>query len=251
MPKDDISELDIQKHLKEEHQRSPFSEYLKEIVYGGTDGIVTTFAVVAGFSGAELTGAMGSIPLLTVLLFGFANLFADATSMGLGNFLSVRADQDVYRKEQRKEFREIKENTAFEKAETIQILQKRGFTEDQSNTLTDIYMTNEAYWVDLMMRDELNMSNPLKENPFFTGIATFISFIVFGAIPLLPYVFFQDSPDQLFETSIVFAGVALILLGFFRWKITQQDMLKSVIETLLLGAISAIVAYGVGSLFSV
>jgi VIT1/CCC1 family predicted Fe2+/Mn2+ transporter len=88
-------------HLAAEHKISPISTYLKEIVYGGIDGIITTFAVVAGFSGAQ-TGPEGTIPMFVVLLFGFANLFGDASSMGLGNFLSVRADQDVYRKEQKK-----------------------------------------------------------------------------------------------------------------------------------------------------
>ena len=68
---------DLQKHLQEEHKMSPFSEYLREIVYGGVDGIVTTFAVVAGFAGANAGSQVGGLGALAVLLFGLANLFAD------------------------------------------------------------------------------------------------------------------------------------------------------------------------------
>mgnify|MGYP001588355272 FL=1 len=90
-------------HLKEEHNISPFSTYLKEIVYGGNDGIVTTFAVVSGFSGAQSLIGNTITPAFTVLLFGLANLFADSVSMSLGNFISLRSQQDQYNSEKSKE----------------------------------------------------------------------------------------------------------------------------------------------------
>src|SRR3989338_5674034 len=111
------SKYDLEKHLKNEHKISPFSQYLREIVYGGNDGIVTTFAVVAGFSGAGIGPATG-YSYLTVLLFGFANLLADWAAMGLGNFLSIRSNQDVYREEMRKEATEIERNFSAEFEET-------------------------------------------------------------------------------------------------------------------------------------
>jgi vacuolar iron transporter family protein len=99
----EYSKADLEKHRKEEHSSSPFSTYLKEIVYGGNDGIVTTFAVVAGFAGAQSDTNVATYSFLTVLLFGIANLFADGASMGLGNFLSLRSEQDLYKKEKAKE----------------------------------------------------------------------------------------------------------------------------------------------------
>src|SRR3990172_8446076 len=97
----EYSERDYREHLEKEHKQTPFSIYLKEIVYGGTDGIITTFAVVAGFSGAQIDG--GYLPLVSVILFGLANLAADGVSMSLGNFLSIRSDKDLYRSEKEKE----------------------------------------------------------------------------------------------------------------------------------------------------
>ena len=66
--------------------------YLKDLVYGANDGIITTFAVVAGVAGAQLDRRV-------VLILGFANLLADGFSMGASNFLSIRSDEAVRRAE--------------------------------------------------------------------------------------------------------------------------------------------------------
>ena len=106
------TEKEFQHHIESEHRFS-LSGYLKEIVYGASDGIVTTFAVVAGFTGAQ--SGINQFPVVIVLIFGFANLLADAFSMGLGNVLSILADKDVYKTERDKELYEIKNNPEFEK----------------------------------------------------------------------------------------------------------------------------------------
>jgi len=237
----------LKQHLAKEHRISPFQTYLKEIVYGGTDGIVTTFAVVAGFTGAQ-SGNVPGYSVLTVLLFGFANLFADAASMGLGNFLSLRAEKDVYKKEEAKELHEIQTNAQMEKEETIDILQNKGFSENNARQLTEIYATNESYWLSFMMSHELEMPNPKGENPFYTAIATFFSFLSFGFIPLIPYLLQRTSP-LVFMYSCIATGSALVLLGILRWRITRETVARSVFEILLLGGTAASIAYLVGTLF--
>lgn len=244
-----LTQQEFQQHLNHEHQVSPLSTYLREIVYGGMDGIVTTFAVIAGFSGAQALNGDLKFPVLTVLLFGFANLFADATSMGLGNFLSVRADQDVYKKEHDKEMHEVEHNVDFEKAETRHMLAKKGFTDQQATQLTDIYATNKKYWTEFMMKEELDMPNPLATNPFLTGLATTTSFMAFGAIPLIPYVFLKNIAHNTFFLSVIFTFSALMCVGFLRWKVTTQSFLRSVGETIFVGGLSAMVAYAVGTFF--
>lgn len=244
----DYSNADLQKHLKLEHKQSPFSKYLKEIVYGGNDGIVTTFAVVAGFAGAGAGSAIGSVGYIAVLLFGLANLFADGASMSLGNYLSIRSEQDKYRKEEKKETKEIVENPHIEMAESIVILQKQGFSKEQSKNLANIYSTNKPFWVDFMMKYELEMANPFDDNPVYSGIATFIAFVCFGFIPLLPYIF-RISANNSFEYAIASTSLALFLLGLLRYRVTQQSILKSVGEIMLIGGVSASVAFFVGSLF--
>ncbi len=240
--------FNLQEHLKLEHKISPLQTYLKEIVYGGTDGIVTTFAVIAGFTGAQHTSSIGSFSVLIVLLFGFANLFADAASMALGNFLSLRSEQDVYKAEQAKELHEIRNHPHMEKEETTAILQQKGFALEQARQLTQIYATNEKYWLSFMMNHELELPNPTSENPFFTSLATFLAFIAFGFMPLLPYILLQNTPNT-FLYSALTAFTALILLGFLRYRVTIESPLRSILEIVSIGSLAATIAYLVGTFF--
>lgn len=235
-------------HLKDEHKISPFQTYLKEIVYGGNDGIVTTFAVVAGFTGAQAGTSTPSFSILTVLLFGLANLFADGASMGLGNFLSLRSEKDVYRSHEAKERFEVENNPEAEKEETMLILKNKGFSKEQATQLTEIYATNPNYWISFMMNYELELPNPASENPYLTAAATFTAFVFFGFIPLVPYFINQD-PTKSFLFSGVATVIALILLGLLRWKVTTETMIRSVLEIVAIGGISASVAYIVGTFF--
>lgn len=235
----------LQDHLEKEHKMTPVTAYLKEIVYGGTDGIVTTFAVVGGFAGAQTN--VNALPVLVVLLFGLANLLADGTSMGLSNFLSIRSEQDVYNAERAKELREVKNNPKAELEETIEILMSRGFSKQDAEQIARLYSKNPEYWTDFMMNYELELPNPVNDNPYMTGLATFMAFIFFGFIPLIPYVFFRGVP--LFTFSVVFTFAALLLLGFLRWRVTKEPPVRSVGEILLLGGVSASLAYFVGTFF--
>lgn len=236
---------ELREHLAKEHKMTPASTYLKEVIYGGTDGIVTTFAVVGGFAGAQ--SAVSSLPILVVLLFGLANLFADGASMGLSNFLSMRSEQDVYNSERKKELREIKIHPKAEFEETVEILQGKGFPKKDATQIAALYSKNEAYWTDFMMNHELELPNPAHENPYLTGLATFFAFVIFGFIPLIPYIFFREV--SLFAYSVAFTFFALLLLGFLRWRVTKESPLRSVGEIIFLGGVSAGVAYMVGTFF--
>ncbi len=237
----------IRSHLAVEHKMSPIASYLKEIVYGGNDGIVTTFAVVSGFAGASQAGDT-SLMLSAVLLFGFANLFADATSMGLGNYLSERSERDVYTAERKKEREEIQTETSKEKEETMFILQQKGYSKEDAKALTTLYAKNPEYWTEFMMRFELDMDKG-SDHPVLNALATFISFIIFGAIPLLPYLFLTQYTESLFLFSCLFAGVALLILGIVRWVVTKISLIRAIAEAFLIGSLASMVAYGVGTLF--
>lgn len=239
--------FNLKKHLQQEHKITIFQAYLKEIVFGGNDGIVTTFAVVAGFAGAQAANA-ASLSYLTVLLFGLANLFADGASMGLGNFLSLRSEKDMYKTHQKKEHQEIHHSRQMEKEETIEILKAKGFTATQAKELTEIYMTNEKYWLQFMMNDELEMPNPTNENPILTAVATFLSFSFFGFIPLIPYVVFGNSQNAFFY-SVAATFSALILLGFLRWHITKINLFRTIFEIVFVGGVASGIAYFVGTAF--
>lgn len=242
--------MNIIKDLQKEHRVSLVQTYLKEIVYGGSDGIVTTFAVVAGFTGAQIAQNLPGYSFLIVFLFGLANLFADGISMGLGNFLSLRSEKDVYKKELEKERYYLKKNPKAEKEETLAILGEKGFSENQAKQLTSIYATNESYWLSFMMNYEHEIPNPGAENPIFTGIATFCAFIFFGSIPLFPFTL-TNNPNQAFLYSVIATASALVLLGLLRWRVTGEGIVRSVFEIVFVGGIAALAAYFVGTLFRI
>lgn len=238
-------------HLAKEHSTSTITQYLKEIVYGGNDGIVTTFAVVAGFTGASVGAhSIPSLSVMTVILFGLANLFADGAAMGLGNFLSVRAEKSVYQIHKDKEAHEVVHSKEMELAETRYLLEDKGFTPEQARQLADIFSTNSEYWVEFMMQYEVELPNPEGESALLNGLATFISFVIFGFIPLLPYFFMSGHDTQdTFLYSCFATFVALVLLGLTSAYASGRNRLLSLFETVAVGTVSASVAFFVGTLF--
>lgn len=232
--------------------KETFAEYFKEVIYGGIDGIVTTFAVVAGFAGAALSNETTTqLSFLVVLLFGLANLFADAASMGLGNFLSVRSEKDLYRVARRKQIVSVRDNADTEMVDTISLLEKEGFTHEQSRALAQIYRNNESYWTDFMMRRKHGMPSPLGENEVFTGLATFLSFMIFGAIPLLPFILQQSGdPATAFMYSCLGTLLALVALGLLKWRVIGSGIKSSLFEVVAVGGTAAVLAYLVGTFFA-
>lgn len=233
--------------------KAKFSEYFKEVIYGGIDGVVTTFAVVAGFAGAAITNSEATqLSFVIVLLFGLANLFADAASMGLGNFLSVRSEKGLYEAVRKKEMVKLNTDATAEIQVTVNLLKERGFDEENAQTLAVIYSQNQEYWMDFLLQNREEMTDPRGENEIFTGLATFISFMIFGAIPLLPFML-QESGDP--ATAFLFSSVGtfigLITLGLLKWRVIGDKLVASLTEVILVGGTAAMLAYFVGTFFAI
>jgi vacuolar iron transporter family protein len=240
--------FDLVQHRKDAHDIGHLQDYLKQLVYGGNDGIVTTFAVVAGFAGfgAEGVAEIGSI---AVLLFGIANILADGTSMGLGEFLSSRSERDLYVTHRNRELREIRDNPEVERREVEEILKSHGMSDADARTMVDVFHRNPELMADFMMVYELGMADTTDESPAIKGLFMFLSFVMFGAVPLSPY-FFLDPTPQTFVYSVLATFFALIGLGLLRWYVTTVNIWRCVFETVLVGGTCAVVAYGVGLAFA-
>ncbi|MCA0921579.1 VIT1/CCC1 transporter family protein [Pseudooceanicola nanhaiensis] len=221
-------------------------EYLKQIVYGGNDGIVTTFAIVAGFAGAGAEGA-GRIGGLAVLVFGLANLFADAVSMGMGDFLSDRARADLYRARLSATRRTLRADPRAAIRAVSEALRSRGLPEAEAAEVGAILARHPDTAADLHLTITEGMTPPDEAHPFLSGLVTFCSFVLFGSVPLLPY-FVQGASGGSFGLSLTGAAFALAGLGLLRWYATGLSLLRSIGETLAVGAVCALVAFLVGFL---
>lgn len=223
-------------------------EFLKQIVYGGNDGIVTTFAIVAGFAGAGAEGG-AEVGAIAVLLFGLANLFADGVSMGLGEFLSTRSQRDLYRAQHRQRLKAIAETPEAERLQTRRIFEAHGADAEDAETMARILERNPRLMADLILSYEMDMADPGREDPAAKGIVTFLAFMAFGLLPLVPY-FLRDADAGTFHMSVGAFLAALAALGLLRWNATGDRLLRAVAETMLVGVTCALVAFAVGALIA-
>lgn len=217
--------------------------WVPDFVYGGIDGAVTTFAVVAGVEGASL-----SIPI--ILILGFANLFADGFSMATGKYSSDRAEQEQYEKIKKIEYRHLKEKTEHEIDEIRHILKGYGLKGHELKCATDAITSNPDAWVDMMMRYEFNMAQE-KIDPIKGALATFIAFITVGFIPLLAYTlraFLPLSEQGLFILTSIATFLALFAVGAIKSRFVIKSWLRAGLETALLGGLAASIAYLIGFL---
>ena len=237
--------MSLKEHLQSEHKLSNSSQYIGEVVYGGIDGIITTFAVVAGFVGAGATETLGQLWPLAVVLFGLANLFGDGVSMALGKYLSTKSEQDIYQRARDKEQYEIVHNTSMEIEESVEILTEQGMKQEHAWQIVDIMRQYPDLRVKRMMDNELCMSDVRDDKPILQWIITLFAFIVFGAIPLIPYIFLWPEVD-LWMISLIMTGGSLVLLGIVRWYVTKIDFVGTVSQMVILWATAAAVAYWTG-----
>ncbi|WP_057939941.1 VIT1/CCC1 transporter family protein [Algoriphagus resistens] len=217
-------------------------EYLSEFVYGGIDGAVTTFAVVAGGFGANLDSGI-------ILILGFANLLADGFSMSVGAYLSAKSERENFKKHENIEYWEIENLPDEERREISEIYQKKGFKGELLEQIVTQITSDKKLWVSEMMKDELNMIKETK-NPFKIGVATFISFNSVGFIPLLIYLweFFYPSDINIFLWTSILTGIAFWVIGWLKSIVNQTPVFRSIFETVALGLLAALVAYFVGDI---
>ena len=172
-------------HVEPSGATATARHYIRDVVYGANDGLITTFAVVSGVAG-------GGLSTLAVVVIGAANLAADGVSMGAGNLLAIRAD---------------------ERARAA-----AGLPE-------------------------------LEAFPWKHGLATMLAFMSAGIVPLLPYVLAGTRGQVYWSTALTF--LALFGLGASRALVTVDRWWRSGLETLLLGVVVALAAYGAGLIAAV
>ncbi|NGP75728.1 hypothetical protein G3570_03735 [Balneolaceae bacterium YR4-1] len=220
-----------------------YQEFLGEFVYGGIDGSVTTFAVVAGSAGAGLDSSV-------IIILGFANLIADGFSMSVGSYLSNKSEREYFEKHEQIEHWEVENIPDKEREEIREIYRSKGFEGELLDEVVDVITSDKDRWVDVMMKEELGMMKQNK-SPLAMGVVTFISFIMVGFIPLLIYVMdyvTETEMSHLFLTSILLTTIAFILIGLLKSFVNEKSILIGISETLFLGSAAAILAYYVGNI---
>jgi VIT1/CCC1 family predicted Fe2+/Mn2+ transporter len=213
--------------------------YLRDWIYGGIDGSVTTFAVVSGVVGAQLQ-------IRVILILGFANLLADGFSMAASNFLGTRAEQDDYRRLEAMEYRHIEKYPEGEKEEVRQIYRDKGFEGEDLERAVELITSDKDRWVKTMLSEEYGLPSEIR-SPWKAATATFVSFSICGLVPLFPYLGFAEASNSFLYAS-VFTGATFFLIGSFKSMWSTSSWFRSGMETLVVGSLAASAAYFVGVL---
>jgi DNA damage-binding protein 1 len=188
--------------------------FLKPVIFGGLDGILTSFAIVAGAAG-------GSMPVPVVLVLGFSNIFADALAMGVGEFLSSKAENEWILSERRRESWEMENYPEGEIREMIDIYELRGMSREDATKVIETMAKYKEFFVDVMMTEELALQVPEENHKIAAakeGLAMFCSFATFGSLPLIGYVVIPSlfptlGEEILFTAACVVTGLVLFGMG--------------------------------------
>jgi VIT1/CCC1 family predicted Fe2+/Mn2+ transporter len=213
--------------------------YLGDFVLGAVDGVVTTFAIVAGVAGAKYPGTVA-------LVLGGANLLADGFSMAVGNYLGRKSEQEHVEKVRRIEKRHIEATPEGEREEIRQIFARKGFEGETLERVVKVITSDRRRWIDTMVTEEfgLQLQTP---SPVRAGLSTFAAFVLAGAIPLVPYALGTLlTPERMFQVSSAATGVAFFGIGWLKGRILGVPAIRAGFETLLVGGLAAAMAYGVG-----
>lgn len=220
--------------------------FLKEAVFGFNDGIVSTFAVIAGLSG-------GAVEHKTVLLAALATLFAGAFSMGLGTYIGSKAEKEHYEGELAREKYEVKHMPEAERQEIREIYAAKGFSGKLLEDVVEKITKDEKVWIDVMMKDELGFAEA-PPKPGINGVIMSVSFTVGSLLATFAYFFpplgTTFGMTHNFLISLGVSVVALLIVGGYKTKFTKRNWALSAIETLAIGTLAAGATYLIGLLFS-
>jgi len=235
--------LDL-RHLEHGHQpreiaqrldEGPKASYLRDWVYGGIDGTVTTFAIMAGVVGASLDARV-------VLILGACNILADGLSMAAANYSSTKTEIDEYEHVRRMEERHVEIAPEGEREEVRQIFQAKGFHGKALLSAVEVITERRERWIDTMMTEEHGLP-PVTRSPVRSAMFTFLAFMICGSVPLIPYAL--HFPNPLLGSTIM-TGLTFFAIGSLRSRWSPTPWWRAGTETFAIGMIAALVAYLVG-----
>ncbi|KAJ8659692.1 hypothetical protein O0I10_004671 [Lichtheimia ornata] len=225
--------------IPNEHSEQHFesAEVVRDIIIGLSDGLTVPFALAAGLS------SLGNSKI--VVYGGAAELVSGAISMGLGGYLAALSEMEHYKTERMREEREVEECPQDEEEEIVEILEPYGLDRQTLQPLIDKLKSDPEKFVDFMMRFELNLEMPDPHRSWISALTIGSSYFIGGLIPLLPYIFIEESTFALY-ISVAVTFLTLLIFGYVKSRLVNpKGAIKGAFQTLLIGAIAAGASYSI------
>ncbi len=212
-------------------------DVVRDIVIGMSDGLTVPFALAAG-----LTGAISQTNLIVTA--GFAEIAAGSIAMGLGGFLAARGDAEHYAHELVREEEEIVRIPEAEAQEVRDIFLTYGLSAEECATVVDSLRKRPKDWVSFMMRFELGLEKPDPSRAWKSALTIALAYVVGGVIPLSAYFFYSDSASAL-RLSVGVTLIALAVFGGVKGRFTGVPVMRSALQTSIIGGLAAAAAFGI------
>jgi VIT1/CCC1 family predicted Fe2+/Mn2+ transporter len=214
--------------------------WLRAAVFGAMDGLVTNTALVAGVGG-------GRAAPHAIVLAGVASLVAGAISMALGEYTSVKTQNEQLDLEVEKERRELERNPEGELAELTQMLRARGVEDGLAHEVAVQLSKDPESVLRLHVVAELGLNPDDKPSPRVAAVSSFLTFGTGALLPLLPYLL----GFSLLWPALLCGGAGLLVAGALSARFTPRPWWYAGLRQLLFGAVAAGITYAVGTAIGV
>jgi len=208
-------------------------------VFGVSDGLVSNVALILGVAGAH-----PAAPFVKVA--GIAGLIGGSLSMALGEYVSMKAQRELFEKEIALEAHELKTRPDFERRELVQLYRRKGVPREVAEDFVEHIMKDPETALDTHAKEELGVDPASIGSPIQASLASFGSFAVGAVLPLLPWFFANGNTGVLFTVFLGFFGAALV--GMLLAVFTGRSFVKTVARQVFLSGIAAGITYMLGHL---
>ena len=222
------------------HSSSAGTGWLRAAVFGAMDGLVSNIALISGIAAA---GASPGIVAIT----GISGLIAGAISMALGEYTSVRTQNEQLAVEVETERDALHRNPVGEQAELTAMFVNLGMEQGTARTAAEQVHANSEHALKVHLAHELGLSPDERPSPMVAALSSLVAFSVGAVIPVLPFFL---GIGTLFW-GLVFGGVGLLAAGFLAARFTDRNPFAGAARQLLFGGIAVAVTYGIGRLLGV
>jgi vacuolar iron transporter family protein len=219
------------------HHRDVSGGWLRPVVFGAMDGLVTNVSLIAGVGGAHAARHF-------VILTGLAGLAAGAFSMAAGEFVSVSSQNELIGSEVNKEKRELETNPVAEQRELAAMFRQRGVDARVAREVAEQISRNPDHALVVHAREELGVDPQDLPSPLFAAAGSLVSFAVGAVIPLIPYLAGGGS----LVIPLILAALAAIVGGGAVSRLTDRPFWRGAARQLILGAAAAALTFGIGHL---
>jgi len=224
----------------EESEQSPYRNYVRDLILGVNDGIVSVYALVAGLVGAAFATRQ-------VAVAGVAAAIAGALSMGLGEYISTKSQAQYYASEARREREHIRTYPDLERAELAEMLEEQHYPADLRPRMLEHIAGNEDRFVEFMMREEFGVGKESGRSPVAAMLLIMGAFLAGAALPVVPF-FFGADPARTILWASALAILGLFCAGAAKGRVSGLAPVRSGLEMVILGTLAGLVTYAVGRL---